>query len=106
MNNYKTLINNRIAKLRKEKGLTQEQFSEIAHISTDGLRKLEQNKYAPKSDTIDKICKAFNITPFDLLVEPLSGGSKSMADAIYKKLQLCNEQELRKIDAMIDIIRG
>ena len=67
---YQTLINKNIKNLRKRLGLTQEQFCEKIGISLQGLSNLERNRYQPTVDTIDKICKAFKVTPSELLVEP------------------------------------
>ena len=105
MNDYKTIINTSIKRLRKLHGLTQEQFAEKAGISVDGLRKLEKNSYAPKSDTIDKICNTFHISPFDLLIEQQSDDEISVITVINKKLKTCSVEQLAKINEIIDIIK-
>jgi transcriptional regulator with XRE-family HTH domain len=58
----------RIKELRKRKGLTQEQLSEMSGIDYKHIQLLESNKApAAKLDTIEKLAKAFNITPSELL---------------------------------------
>ena len=105
MIDYKTIINTSIKRLRKLHDLTQEDFAEKTGISVDGLRKLEKNCYAPKPDTIDKICDTFHISPFDLLIEPHSGDKNSAILTINKKLKTCSIEQLIKIDEIIDIIK-
>ncbi len=105
MNDYKTLINTSIKRLRQLHDLTQEEFAEKVGISVDGLRKLEKNCYAPKPDTINKICDTFRISPFDLLIEPHSGDKNSAITVINKKLKTCSIEQLTKIDEIIDIIK-
>ena len=59
---------NRIRELRKEKGLTQEQLSELSGIDYKHIQLLESNKApAAKLDTIEKLAKAFSMTPSELL---------------------------------------
>ncbi len=59
---------NRIRELRKEKGLTQEQLSELSGIDYKHIQLLESNKApAAKLDTIEKLDKAFSMTPSELL---------------------------------------
>ena len=58
----------RIKELRKKKGLTQEQLSELSGIDYKHIQLLESKKTpAAKLDTIEKIAEAFNITPSKLL---------------------------------------
>ena len=58
----------RIRELRKKKGLTQERLSELSDIDYKHIQLLESNK-APdaKLDTIEKLAKAFGISPSKLL---------------------------------------
>ena len=102
---YQELINNGIKRLRVNKHLTQDKFAELTGMSVQGLRNLEQNKYQPTSDTVDNICKIFNITPFDLLLEENSKKENEILNLINKKLKLCSIQELSQINDLIDIIR-
>ncbi|MDD5691633.1 MAG: helix-turn-helix transcriptional regulator [Candidatus Omnitrophica bacterium] len=58
----------RIKELRKKKGLTQEQLSEQSGIDYKHIQLLESNKAsAAKLDTIEKLAKAFNMSPSKLL---------------------------------------
>jgi transcriptional regulator with XRE-family HTH domain len=58
----------RIKELRKRKGLTQERLAGLSGIDYKHIQLLESNK-APdaKLDTIEKLAKAFGMTPSKLL---------------------------------------
>ena len=64
---YQELINKNIKELRQANNLTQEEFAEKIGISIQGLSNIERNRYQPAAETVDKICKAFKITPAELL---------------------------------------
>lgn len=104
MNNYQMLITSGIKNLRIKTGLTQEKFAEYTGISVEGLRNIEKDRYAPKPATIDSICAAFNITPFDLLLPDVSI-DENLISEINSKLKLCKNDDLQRISKMIDIIR-
>ncbi len=58
----------KLAKLRKEKGLTQEGLARKANISYHTLIKLESGGIKnPKVETIIKLIKALNVTFEDLI---------------------------------------
>lgn len=101
--NYQTLINSGIKRLRKAQMLTQDKFAEKVGLSTEALRNIEYNKYAPKADTIDSICQAFNITPFELLL-PETEQDKDLLNEINCKLKLADNDKLRRISKIIDLI--
>lgn len=104
MIDYQRLLTSNIKKLRKTSGLTQEKFAELTDLSVDAIRNIEQNKYTPKAKTIDSICAAFNITPFDLLLPDVSI-DENLISEINSKLKLCKNDDLQRISKMIDIIR-
>ena len=51
-----------IAKLRKEKNMTQEQLAEIIEISPRNLSGIELGVNFVKAETLEKIIKALNVT--------------------------------------------
>ena len=61
-------LSNKIRELRKKKGLTQEQLSDLSGVDYKHIQLLESKKApAAKLDTIEKIAKAFHISPSELL---------------------------------------
>ncbi len=101
---YKDLLAKSLKRLRCRMGLTQERFAELIELSTDGVSNIENGKYAPKADTIDNICKAFNITPFDLLL-PTINQDENLLDEIICKLKLADNDKLRRISQIIDLVK-
>jgi len=58
----------RIKELRKKKGLTQERLSELSKIDYKHIQLLESKKApAAKLDTIEKLAKAFGMSPSRLI---------------------------------------
>ena len=60
-------FNERLKKLREEKGLTQVQLSELTGISTRMIQKYESANARPRLDAAEKIAKALNVTADQLL---------------------------------------
>lgn len=56
--NYREEIGQRIAQLRKEKGLTQEQLSQMTGLDRANIAKIENGRYNTGIDIIGKICDA------------------------------------------------
>ena len=58
----------RLRGLRKKRGLTQEKLSELSGIDYKHIQLLESKKApAAKLDTIEKLAKAFGLSPAELL---------------------------------------
>lgn len=53
---------NRIKKLRKEKGKTQQELASDIGVSVDTIRKLEQGSRMPSIAVVDLLTKYFNTT--------------------------------------------
>ncbi len=66
MNNYKKLLGAKIKEKRKAKNLTQEQLAELVEIGTPNISYIENGKFYPTVETLEKICKALNVKPFEL----------------------------------------
>ena len=98
---YQKLINTNIKALRIKHGLTQEEFAEKIGLSIQGLSNLERNRYQPTSDTIDKICKNFNLEPIELLLTN-SQSDENLIININSILRNCSKHKLKQI---YDIIR-
>ncbi|MFI3300919.1 MAG: helix-turn-helix transcriptional regulator [Candidatus Gastranaerophilales bacterium] len=94
--NYQKLINSNIKKLRNKYQLTQEEFAEKIGVSIQGLSNLERNRYQPTSETIDKICKAFNIEPVELLLVDVKI-NEDMINNIVNLISNCSKKKLKQI---------
>ena len=101
--NYQELINSGIKNLRKSKNLTQEEFAEKIDISIQGLSNIERNRYQPTAETIDKICRVFKITPYELLL-PKTKENEDIIKNISLMLKPCSKSKLKKIYEIINIL--
>lgn len=55
---HRELIGQRIAQLRKDRGLTQEHLSEMTGLDRTNIAKIENGRYNVSIDILNKICKA------------------------------------------------
>ena len=93
---YQELLNTNIKKLRQDNNLTQEEFAEKIGISIQGLSNIKRNKYQPTADTIDRICKAFKVTPCELLLDQKED-NETIIKNIVSLLSECKKSKLKKI---------
>ncbi len=100
---YQTLLTTNIKKLRCDNNLTQEEFAEKIGISIQGLSNIERNRYQPTAETVDKICKAFKISPCELLLHH-SGESEIIINNISILLSQCSRTKLKKIYNIISLL--
>ena len=61
------LVGRNAARIRKEKGLTQEQLAERSGLSQQYLSGLEQGRRNPTIVTLYEIASALGVTPVDLI---------------------------------------
>lgn len=54
--NHRERIGQRIAKIRKERGITQEQLAEMSGIDRTNVNKIERGRYNVSIDILQKIC--------------------------------------------------
>lgn len=57
----KKLLGKRIKEIRKSKGLTQEQLSEMIDIETSSLSGIESGRFYPSLHVLEKIAQVFDV---------------------------------------------
>ena len=72
MTNLKTEFGKKIKRIRKEKGITQEELAFRAGISVDFLSLIERGKNAPSFENLEKLADAFGAPVRDLFDFPKS----------------------------------
>lgn len=100
---YQKLINSNIKELRLTKNMTQEEFAEKIGISIQGLSNIERNRYQPTAETIDKICKEFNLSPIELLTVK-NDNFDNIVKEISALLLKCPKTKLSKIYEIVQSI--
>lgn len=86
----KNLLGEKIKRLRKQRGYTQEQFSEMIDITPRNLSRIEVGESFVTSETLDKILNALNVT----------------ADILFSYEHIKNDEEiLAEIYSYLDKIK-
>ncbi len=62
----KKLLGKRLQEIRKSKHLTQEQVAEMIGVETPSISNIENGKYYPSAENIDKIMEVLNVTPHEV----------------------------------------
>ena len=61
------IVGNKLKKLRKQKGLTQEQMGDLLAISQSAYARIENGESQSWAGYIKKICRIFDILPEELV---------------------------------------
>lgn len=62
-----SIVGNKLKRLRKQKGLTQEQMADLLSISQSTYARIENGESQSWAGYIKKICKIFEILPEELV---------------------------------------
>lgn len=100
MNLEQKLVGIRIMQKRKEKGLSQEELSEMINLSKNHLSSIERGKYIPTTRCLIKICNALGGTPDYYLIGKISDSDKN---EIVSLLNKCPEKYLDLIKKTINL---
>ena len=90
----RTVIDN-IKRIRKEKGITQEQLAEACNTATSYIGLMEIYKNVPKLSTIERIATALGVEPQILFQKPeLDTESENKIEKIKDAVMSALEKEL------------
>jgi len=94
----KTVIDN-IKRIRKEKGITQEQLAEACNTATSYIGLMEIYKNVPKLSTIEKIAIALGVEPQVLFqkTEPDSDNEKKIEIIKNNVMQTVEKELIRSL---------
>ncbi|MBQ8458983.1 helix-turn-helix transcriptional regulator [bacterium] len=100
---FKKSFGEKLKRLRKNKGLTQEQLAEIIEIDPRNLSRIEVGSSFVKADTLEKILKALNVTTEQLFANDHIKSSKELVTDINKYIEIAknDSKKLEKIHKMI-----
>ena len=80
--NIKQEIGQRIKRVRKQKGLTQEELAEIMEISSRNLSNIELGNSFPKPETLEKFLKVMDITTQTLFANDSVKSNEELLEGI------------------------
>lgn len=92
MANFKSGVGNNIKLLRKLKGITQEELSEIIGIHSRQLSKIETGEHFPSCKTLEKLCIALDAVPkelfdFEFLIDASEGALTGTDNTVAFKVE-------------------
>ena len=96
----KSRIGNRVAELRKQEGLSQEEFAEIMGVSRQTICNWENGFYRPREACLQKMCLLFGVEmtyfykdpPLHIGKEAAAASSGKVAAALFAEQSLPMEQ--------------
>ena len=96
-------LGEKIKRVRKKRGLTQEQLAELIDISSRNLSNIELGQNFPKAETLEKILKSLDITTEELFANEHIKSPKELLENIYACLDKLKSDNLKleKIYKMI-----
>ncbi len=93
-----------IQKLRKARGLSQEQLAELVGIEYQSISRIETGLYFTTFDKLQKIASALDLSMKDLFDFPESEPSKEeLIGAITKNINSFDREDLENINKMINL---
>lgn len=66
MSDIKRLLGKKIRLIRRARNLTQEQLAEYVDIGTPNISYIENGKFAPSIETLQRIANALKVPPYEL----------------------------------------
>lgn len=68
MYNIKKILGQNLKAIRRSKGLTQEDLANLVGMNSRQLSKIESGSHFPSATTINKLCEALKVSPYDFFV--------------------------------------
>ncbi len=97
----------KIKKLRKEKGWSQEELSKKIGTDTRQVSLYENNKVSPSAETVVKIARTFNVSIDYLLSDDITRRPLDMDyEAVFEQFQKINLLTDEEKESVLKIIEG
>ena len=96
------IIGKRIQKIRRAKGYTQQQFSEMIGLSTNYLSDIERGKSSARLDKLVAIINALECSADDVFSDVISFGYKIKSSRLSERLETLPPEEREKVFAILD----
>ena len=104
--NIKKVLGEKIKRIRKQKGLTQEKLAEMIDIAPRNLSKIEVGSCFVTSETLEKLLSALDVTTEELFANDHIKEPDELLTDIYSKLDSIksDQPKLETIYKMIEFI--
>jgi transcriptional regulator with XRE-family HTH domain len=102
--NVKRLIGDRIRRLRKEKGLSQEKLGYKAELHYTHIGSIERGEKNWSIDTLIKLAKGLNVEIVDLFNFPMPlADAEKMKHSLIKNINLSSPETIKML---LDLLNG
>jgi len=91
----KQLLGKRIKEIRKSKKLTQEQLAEYVGIETSSISNIENGRYFPTAENLDKIMQILQIMPIELFIAEHNEEQNVLIEKLVSAM--CKDKKLTKL---------
>jgi Predicted transcriptional regulator with C-terminal CBS domains len=98
------LVGKRIQMIRKERGLTQEQLSQLVDLSPNYLSNIETGLKTPKLDTFVEIINALQCDANSLLADVVDATTAQESGQLSKALAELPASEQRRILKVVEVL--
>lgn len=102
--NIKKQLGAKIKRIRKIRGLTQEQLAEQVNIATRTLCGIENGENFVTAETFEKICEIFNITGSELFSSDHLKPQEELINEIISDIK--NLKDRYKIETIYKIVKA
>ena len=93
--NIKKLLGKKLQEIRKKKKLTQEYVAEFVGIETSSISNIENGKYYPSAENLEKIMQILNITPSELFLFESLNKKEILIDEMLSSMK--DDEKLTKL---------
>lgn len=100
----KKLLGENIRRIRKNRGLTQDIFSEKIGIEPSSLSNIENGKSLPSTQTIINIQQQFSVTPNEIFEIDYLRNNKYLDEAIFSALKELDVERKRVLYKIVKAI--
>ena len=93
--NLKKLLGKKIQEIRKSRHLTQETLAELVEIDTSSISHIENGKYYPSAENLEKIMQILNIKPSEIFNFEYYADKHSLVQEMTEAMQ--NNEKLVRL---------
>lgn len=101
----KKLLGKKVSSIRKSKGMSQIRFAEILDISVNALSLIETGNGFLTAETLEKILKAFNMTPEELFTLDIQKTETQIYSDIIRLLDTV-KSDRHKLSVIYSILKN
>jgi len=97
------IIGNRIQKLRKAKGYTQQSFAEMIGLSTNYLSDIERGKSSTRLDKLVTIINSLECSADDIFIDVIKCGGSIKSSRLSQEIEKLPMEEQEKIFEIVNV---